>query len=418
MHYFNYKDGELYCEEVPIKKIAEEVGTPFYLYSTKTFKRHFRAFENAFSEINHIICFAIKANSNLAVLSLLASLGSGADIVSKGELYRAIKAGIDPQKIVYSGVGKRADEIRYALENDILMFNVESLSELKVIEEQAKILNKKAPISFRVNPDVDPKTHEYISTGLKKNKFGLSKDDALKAYDIAANMENLEVVGIDCHIGSQITQIPPFVDALSRLLDLLKTLEDKGHKIKYLDIGGGLGIKYHHEAPPEPDEYATEIIKKLKDMPQTLIIEPGRAIAGNAGILITKLLYIKETKEKNFYIVDAGMNDLARPSLYKAYHEILPVLKQNNEREEIIVDIVGPICETGDFLAKDRAMPKLKEGELLAVMSAGAYGFTMSSNYNSRPRVPEVMVSEDKFKVVRERESLDDLIAKERLFDL
>jgi len=418
MHYFNYKNGELYCEEVPIKEIAQKVGTPFYLYSAKTFKRHFKAFQNAFSEIKHIICFAIKANSNLAVLSLLASLGSGADIVSKGELFRAIKAGINPKKIVYSGVGKREDEIRYALENDILMFNVESLSELKAIEKQAKLLDKKAPISFRVNPDVDPKTHPYISTGLKKNKFGLSKKEAIRAYDLAANMENVEVVGIDCHIGSQITEIPPFIEALERLLDLLKTLEDKGHKIKYIDIGGGLGIKYHDEAPPKPDEYASEILKKLKDLPYTLIIEPGRAIAGNAGILVTKLLYIKDTEEKRFYIVDAGMNDLARPSLYKAYHEIIPVLEKKEDKKEILADVVGPICETGDFLARERNMPLLEEGELLAVMSAGAYGFTMSSNYNSRPRVAEVMASGNNFQVVRERETLQDLISKESLFNL
>ena len=412
MHHFSYLKGELFCEEVPVKKIAREVGTPFYLYSAKTFRRHFKAFENAFSDINHIVCFAVKANSNLSVLSLLAQQGSGADIVSRGELFRAIKAGIPANRIVYSGVGKRPDEIKYALEQGILMFNVESIPELKCIAEQATGLGVKANISFRVNPDVDPKTHPYISTGLKKNKFGLAIKEAEAAYDMAAQIDSLNIIGIDCHIGSQLTQINPFVDALLRLLNLLDRLKQKGHQIKYLDIGGGLGIHYHDEAPPEPDDYAKALLTHLKDRDQTLILEPGRAIAGNAGILVTELLYIKDSPEKCFYIVDAGMNDLARPSLYQAYHEIIPV-EQTNNSSTIIADIVGPICETGDFLAKDRQMPVLKQGALLAVMSAGAYGFTMSSNYNSRPRVAEVMVDGSEFRIVRERETLEDLISKE-----
>ncbi len=412
MHHFSYLKGELFCEEVPVKKIAREVGTPFYLYSAKTFRRHFKAFQNAFSDINHIVCFAVKANSNLSVLSLLAQQGSGADIVSRGELFRAIKAGIPANRIVYSGVGKRPDEIKYALEQGILMFNVESIPELKCIAEQATGLGVKANISFRVNPDVDPKTHPYISTGLKKNKFGLAIREAEAAYDMAAQIDSLNIIGIDCHIGSQLTQINPFVDALLRLLNLLDRLKQKGHQIKYLDIGGGLGIHYHDEAPPEPDDYAKALLTHLKDRDQTLILEPGRAIAGNAGILVTELLYIKDSPEKCFYIVDAGMNDLARPSLYQAYHEIIPV-EQTNNSSTIIADIVGPICETGDFLAKDRQMPVLKQGALLAVMSAGAYGFTMSSNYNSRPRVAEVMVDGSEFRIVRERETLEDLISKE-----
>ncbi len=412
MHHFSYLKGELFCEEVPVKKIAREVGTPFYLYSAKTFRRHFKAFQNAFSDINHIVCFAVKANSNLSVLSLLAQQGSGADIVSRGELFRAIKAGIPANRIVYSGVGKRPDEIKYALEQGILMFNVESIPELKCIAEQATGLGVKANISFRVNPDVDPKTHPYISTGLKKNKFGLAIREAEAAYDMAAQIDSLNIIGIDCHIGSQLTQINPFVDALLRLLNLLDRLKQKGHHIKYLDIGGGLGIHYHDEAPPEPDDYAKALLTHLKDRDQTLILEPGRAIAGNAGILVTELLYIKDSPEKCFYIVDAGMNDLARPSLYQAYHEIIPV-EQTNNSSTIIADIVGPICETGDFLAKDRQMPVLKQGALLAVMSAGAYGFTMSSNYNSRPRVAEVMVDGSEFRIVRERETLEDLISKE-----
>ncbi len=417
MHCFHFKEKELYCEDVPVREIAKKVKTPFYLYSARTLERHFNAFDKAFSSHPHLICFAVKANSNLAVLNVLARMGAGADIVSGGELYRALKAGIPADRIVYSGVGKSEAEIRQALKADILMFNVESLEELDAIAAQAKRLRTRARISFRVNPDVDPKTHPYISTGLKENKFGIPMDLAEKAFMTANSMEYLQVVGVDCHIGSQLTQVAPFVDALKRIKGLVNRLRAQGIHLKYLDIGGGLGIRYKDENPPEPASYANAILEEMDDMKDlTIILEPGRAIAGNAGILVTKVLYTKNTGNKNFYIVDAAMNDLARPSLYKAYHEIVPVVKPDIS-ENCIVDIVGPICETGDFLAKDRSMPVLSAGNLLAVMSAGAYGFTMSSNYNSRPRVAEVMVSDDRFEIVRKRETYARLTQGESIPD-
>jgi len=414
MNHFHYKDKELYCENIPVKEIANKVKTPFYLYSSATLTHHFNVFDKAFSGHPHLICFAVKANSNLAVLNLLAELGAGADIVSGGELYRALKAGIPADKIVYSGVGKTKKEIREAAKADILMFNVESMEELDAISRQARCLKRRIRISFRVNPDVNANTHPYISTGLKKNKFGLPMSQALEAYKVASSRDELDIVGIDCHIGSQLIQVEPFVDAIRRIKFLLRKLDDFGIKLNFIDIGGGLGIKYQDEIPPKPDAYAKALLSEIKDLSHCLIIEPGRSIVGNAGILVTKILYTKDTEEKRFYIVDAAMNDLARPALYEAYHEILPVIKTDAHLHP--ADIVGPICETGDFLARERPMPDLNQGGLLAIMSAGAYGFSMSSNYNSRPRVPEVMVKDDHFKVIRKRETYARLLLGETIW--
>ena len=413
MNHFIYRDNELYCEEVSVRAIAEEVGTPFYLYSHATLKSHFQAFNNAFEGIDRLVCFSAKANTNLAVLKLFAGLGSGLDIVSGGELYRGLKAGFEPNRIVYSGVGKRVDEIDFALDTGILMFNVESLEELELIDQRAGFFNQKAPVAIRVNPDVDPKTHPYISTGLKKEKFGLSMEAAAEVYKSAAALPYVEVMGMSCHIGSQVTEIAPFVDALDRVKELIATLATFGISISYLDIGGGLGITYDQETPPHPNEYGRAISQALGDNRFTLVLEPGRVIVGNAGILVTRVLYTKKGESKDFVIVDAAMNDLVRPSLYEAYHAIEPVVR--DQKETIRADVVGPICESGDFLARDRDTPRVQAGDLLAVMSAGAYGFTMSSNYNSRPRVPEVMVKEDLFHVVRARESYEDLTKGESI---
>ncbi len=413
MHHFHYRDNELYCEEVPIQKIAAEVGTPFYLYSHATLKRHFLIFNEAFEGIDRLVCYSAKANTNLALLKLFANLGGGLDIVSGGELYRGLKAGFPPDRIVYSGGGKRVDEIDYALHTDIMMFNVESLEELAVINQRAGLLAKQAPVAIRVNPDVDPGTHPYISTGLEKNKFGIDTKTAIEGYKAAGRMANIAVVGIDCHIGSQITEAKPFEDALKSLERLITELKSLGIKIKYLDMGGGLGITYDAESPPHPREYARAIIDSLKGIDLQLILEPGRVIVGNAGTLITRVLYRKTAPVKEFVITDAGMNDLMRPSLYKAFHAIQPVVK--TVRAPIKADVVGPICESGDFLAVDREIPDVKQGDLLAVMSAGAYGFTMSSNYCSRLRVPEVMVAEDRFYVVRTRQTYEDLVAGETI---
>lgn len=413
MHHFEYKGDDLYCEEVDIKKIAEEVGTPFFLYSHSTLKRHFEAFDKSFTEVSHIVCYSVKANSNLAVLKLFSDLGGGADIVSGGELYRSVKAGVDPKKIVYSGVGKREDEMEYALKEDILMFNVESHQELERLNLIAGKMNKKARISLRVNPDVDPKTHPYISTGLKQNKFGIPIIDALEEYHFAASLENIDILGVDCHIGSQLTQVQPFIDALKKVKDLIIKLREEGINIKFLDLGGGLGITYDEEEPPHPTEYGKAIIDEVKDLGLTLVFEPGRVIVGNAGILVSKVLYTKKGEEKNFVIADAAMNDLARPSLYGSFQKVLPVKK--NDDPEIVSDVVGPICESGDFLAKDRELPAFKQNDLLAVMSSGAYGFTMSSNYNSRVKAAEVMVKGDTFEVIREREEYKTLVRGEKL---
>lgn len=413
MHYFSYHAGELYCEEVPLRKIIEKYGTPLYVYSAKTIRRHYRVFDQAFSEIDHLTCYSVKANSNLAVLALLRKEGAGADVVSGGELQRALKAGISPQKIVFSGVGKTKEEIEFALRAGILMFNVESSEELDLLGEIAKSLKIKAPFAIRVNPNVDPKTHPYISTGLRKNKFGIPEEEVLSLYLKAKENPYLWPVGLDAHIGSQLTDLSPFVETVRRLKALWKELVDMGFEIKYLDLGGGLGIVYDAEEPPLPEEVSPAIVKELKGLPITLLLEPGRVIVGNAGVLITKVLYTKSNKEKNFIIVDAGMNDLIRPAFYQAYHKIIPLV--DKEEEEIIADIVGPICESGDFLAKDRKIPKVKGGDYLVVMSAGAYGFVMSSNYNSRPRAAEVLVEGDQIFLIRRRETIEDLLALESI---
>ena len=413
MHHFNYRENHLYCESVPVKRVAAEVGTPFYLYSTKTLTRHFKAFDSAFS-LPHITCFAVKSCSNIAILRLFASLGGGADIVSGGELFRALQADMDPKKIVYSGVGKTEEELRFALDAKILLFNVESVQELETLQRIAAEMGVKAPVSFRVNPDVDPKTHAYISTGLAKNKFGIPIEQALEVYQQARDMANIDILGVSCHIGSQLTDVSPFVESLDKVKQFVKKLNEAGIAISYLDLGGGLGIRYRDEEPPLPEAYGDAIMKEMGELDCTLILEPGRVIVGNAGILVTRVLYTK-TGGKKFIIVDAGMNDLARPSLYGAFHAIQPVEQRDQGTE--IADVVGPICETGDFLAKGKEVPVCEREDLLAVMSSGAYGFTMSSNYNSRPRVCEVLAHGDAFDVIRRRETREDLIRGETIPD-
>jgi diaminopimelate decarboxylase len=413
MHHFQYKGNELFAEEVAIKDIVAAVGSPVYIYSQATLERHFKAMDDAFASAPHTICYSVKANSNLAVLKTFINLGGGVDIVSGGELFRALTAGVDPKKVVYSGVGKRDDEIAYALESGILLFNVESEQELDRINQVAGRIGKKAGIAIRVNPDVDPETHPYITTGLKKAKFGINIERALAQYGRAKDMANLEILGIDCHIGSQLTKVSPFVDAIKKLKRLLVGVKDMGIEMKYLDLGGGLGIQYSDEAPPLPADYGTSILEETKDLGLHLLFEPGRNLVGNAGILVGTCLYTKKGEEKNFVIVDAGMNDLARPALYGSFHGVLPVRKDQDGMIE--GDIVGPICESGDFLVKDREFPNFRQGDQIAFMSAGAYGFTMSSNYNSRPRVSEVMVKGDKFEIIRSRETVEDLIKGERI---
>lgn len=411
MHDFQFVDGEFFCEGVSIGAVAAKVGTPFYLYSHATLCRHLHVFDSAFSDIPHLTAFAVKSNSNLAILKLVANQGLGADIVSGGELYRALQAGIEPPKIVFAGVGKTAEEIEYALETGIRMFNVESGDELRAINDVAVRMGKKAPVALRVNPDVDPMTHPYIATGLKKSKFGIGSKFALESFEAAMQLPAIDVVGVHMHIGSQLTQVSPFVDAVKRILILIEQLQQREINLHYINIGGGLGISYDDETPPHPNDLADALMPLLRDLKVHLILEPGRVIVGNAGILVTKVLYIKDGDGKHFVIVDAAMNDLLRPSLYDAYHEIIPV--RQDKRDSMVVDVVGPICESGDFLAKDRKLPEVKPGELLAVMSAGAYGFTMASNYNSRPRVPEVMVRDRDIHVIRTRESYADLVKGE-----
>jgi len=418
MNHFEYRNGEMFAEGVALERIAREVGTPAYVYSLATLKRHFKVFDQAFSKVRHIVCFSVKANSNLALLRAFAKEGSGFDIVSGGELFRALKVGADPKKIVFSGVGKKREEIEYALNSGILMFNVESEQELLALNDIASSMGKRAPISLRVNPDVDPQTHPYISTGMKKAKFGVDIKKSLETYRKAVSLRNVEVVGVDCHIGSQLTSITPFVDALAKVREYLDRvlageMKKEGAQIRYLDLGGGLGINYHDETPPLPDEYAKAIVEGLEGLDVTLILEPGRVIVGNAGILLTEVQYIKETDSKNFVIVDGGMNDLIRPALYGSYQAIQPVVE--NRAQRIVADVVGPICESGDFFAKDREIPRPQRGDLLAIMSAGAYGFTMASNYNSHPKPPEVLVDGEKYYVVRKRESFEDLIRGETI---
>ncbi len=415
MHDFEYRQGELYCEDVPLSRIVKEVGSPCYVYSHRTLVRHFRAYDGAFKNIPHIVAFAMKSNSNLAILRLMAKEGSGVDIVSGGELYRAMKAGVPAQKIVFAGVGKSPEEIRDALKADILMFNVESPAEVQAINDVAASIGVKARVALRINPDIDPKTHPYISTGLKKSKFGIAADRAIEEFKAASALSHIEVVGVHKHIGSQLTEVTPFVEALKKVLGLVQTLKEQGINIRYINIGGGLGITYSDETPPQPKDLAEAISPLVRDLKCVLIMEPGRVIVGNAGVLITKVLYTKEGEAKRFLIVDAAMNDLIRPSLYGAYHDIRPLHENSTHNPKHTVDVVGPVCESGDFLAKDRQLPDMKAGELMAVMSAGAYGFVMSSNYNSRPRVPEVLVNEGQIHVIRARETYDDLIKGERI---
>jgi diaminopimelate decarboxylase len=415
MHSFEYHHGELYCEQVPVSRIAKELGTPCYIYSHATLVRHFHAYDSAFKSIPHVIAFAMKANSNLAILRLMAKEGSGVDIVSGGELFRALKAGVPASKIVFAGVGKAPEEIRDALKADILMFNVESPAELHAINQVAAEVGRKARIALRINPDIDPKTHPYISTGLKKSKFGIAAERAVEDFVLAASMSHIEVVGVHAHIGSQLTDVTPFTEALKKVVSLIETLKGRGLNISYLNIGGGLGITYSDEKPPLPQDLSNAILPLMQGLKVTLVMEPGRVIVGNAGILVTKAMYLKEGETKSFVIVDAAMNDLIRPSLYDAYHEVRPVNEEAGRRAKQTVDIVGPVCESGDFLAKDRSLPVVKPGELLAVMSAGAYGFVMASNYNSRPRVPEVLVRNGEFHVIRERERYEDLVKGEQI---
>ncbi len=411
MDYFEYKNGELFAEDVPVERIAREVGTPAYIYSLATLRRHFRVFDQAFKKQSHLVCFSVKANSNLAVLRVFVKEGGGFDIVSGGELFRVLKAGSDPKKVVFSGVGKSRSEIEYALNSGILMFNVESEQELDVLDQEAQRLGTPAPISLRINPDVDPQTHPYISTGMKKSKFGIDIKRSVEQYKKALSLRHVEVIGVDCHIGSQLTSVTPFVDALARVKGFLETLKKEGANISYLDLGGGLGIRYKDEEPPHPEEYAAAIIDALHGLEVTLILEPGRVIVGNAGILVTEVLYLKETQEKKFVVVDGAMNDLIRPALYGSHQGINPV--KTRAGDKIVADVVGPICESADFFALDREIQKPQPGDLLAVMGAGAYGFTMASNYNSRPRVAEVLVDEQRFHIIRARETLDDLISGE-----
>lgn len=411
MNYFEYQKGELYCEDVPLKEIVKAVGTPLYIYSHKTFKRHFEVFDGAFREVPHVACYSCKANANGALLRIINKLGGGADIVSGGELYKALRAGIPSNKIVFSGVGKSEEELRAAIKADILMINIESEGELALLKKLSKSMKKKVPVSIRVNPQIDPKTHPYITTGLKKNKFGVLWADAQKLYREIAKEKYLLPVGISSHIGSQILELGPFIEAVQSLKSMVRELQAEGMALSMIDIGGGLGITYKDELPPNPEEYAKVITDELKGMGLTLILEPGRVLVGNSGIFVAKVLYVKKVPEKTFYIVDGAMNDLVRPSLYNAYHNIKPVNEGLGASAK--VDIVGPICESGDFLAKDREMPELNQGDLIAIFGAGAYGYSMSSNYNARRRAAEVLVKDNEFFIVRKRETFGDLVKGE-----
>lgn len=412
LDYFNYQDdGQLWAEQVPLADLANQYGTPLYVYSRATLERHWHAFDKSVGDYPHLICYAVKANSNLGVLNTLARLGSGFDIVSVGELERVLAAGGDPSKVVFSGVGKTEAEMKRALQLKIKCFNVESERELHRLNKVAAELGVKAPISLRINPDVDAKTHPYISTGLRDNKFGITFDRASEVYRLAHSLPHLDVHGIDCHIGSQLTALAPFIDATDRLLALIDSLKAEGIHIRHLDVGGGLGVVYRDELPPQPSEYAKALLDRLeRHRDLELIFEPGRAIAANAGVLVTKVEFLKHTEHKNFAIIDAAMNDLIRPALYQAWQDIIPLRPRQGEAQTY--DLVGPVCETSDFLGKDRDLV-LEEGDLLAVRSSGAYGFTMSSNYNSRPRVAEVMVDGNKAHLVRQRETLSSLWALE-----
>jgi diaminopimelate decarboxylase len=414
MDFFQYKNNQLMAENLPVKQLAEQFGTPLYVYSRATLERHWHAFNNAFGEHPHLVCFAVKSNPNIAILNVMAKLGSGFDIVSQGELERVLAAGGDAGKVVFSGVAKSHQEIARALEVNIRCFNVESEAELLRINQVASEMGKIAPISLRVNPDVDAHTHPYISTGLKENKFGVSVEQAREVYKVAATLPNIKIVGMDCHIGSQLTELQPFLDAVDRLIVLMEQLKQDGIRLKHLDLGGGLGVTYTDETPPHPTEYAKALWEKLSAFSELeIIVEPGRAITANAGILVTKVEYLKSNESRNFAIVDAGMNDMIRPALYQAYMNILEI-DRTLAREEKMYDVVGPICETSDFLGKQRKLA-IAEGDYLAQRSAGAYGASMSSNYNSRPRTAEVMVDGDKAYLIRRREALNELWQLENL---
>ena len=419
MHHFDYKNGELFAEDVAIEEIAREVGTPFYCYSTATLTRHYQVFSSAFDDIPSLVCYAMKANSNQAVLKTLGQLGAGMDVVSEGELRRARAAGVPASKIVFSGVGKTEAEQAYALEEDILCFNIESEPELHQLSRVATRMGKTARVSMRINPDVDAKTHAKIATGKAENKFGIPWQSARDVYATAARLPGLKVTGIDMHIGSQITELEPFDNAFARLGELISDLRGEGHSIDHVDLGGGLGIPYvtDNDPPPHPDAYAEVVKKHVRQLDCTVMFEPGRLIAGNAGILVTKVIYVKEGADKNFVIVDGAMNDLIRPTLYEAHHEVRPVKEETGQTARIKADIVGPVCETGDYLAQDRDMPAVEAGDMLAVYSAGAYGAVQSCTYNSRLLVPEVLVNADQFAVIRPRTSYEELIGLDRIPD-
>ncbi|WP_273395136.1 diaminopimelate decarboxylase [Actinobacillus porcinus] len=413
MDFFQYKNNRLYAEDLPVAQLAQEFGTPLYIYSKATLERHWHAFDNAFGDHPHLICFAVKSNSNIAILQTMAKLGSGFDIVSQGELERVLIAGGDASKVVFSGVAKTEKEIERALEVGIRCFNVESQPELLRINEVAGRMGKIAPISLRVNPDVDAKTHPYISTGLKENKFGVSVEQAREVYRLTATLEHVKITGMDCHIGSQLTELQPFLDATDRLIVLIEQLKQDGIVLKHLDLGGGLGVTYTDETPPHPTDYTKALLEKLKAFDLEIILEPGRAISANSGILVTKVEYIKTNENRNFAIVDAGMNDMIRPALYEAHMNIVEI-DRTLEREKAIYDVVGPICETSDFLGKQREL-SIAAGDYLIQRSAGAYGASMSSNYNSRPRTAEVMVDGDKAYLIRRRETYENLWQLENL---
>lgn len=414
MDFFQYKNEQLYVEDLPVKQLAEEFDTPLYIYSHATLERHWYAFDSALGEHPHLICYAVKANSNIGILNIMAKLGSGFDIVSQGELERVLAAGGDASKVVFSGVAKSRAEIMRALEVGIRCFNVESIAELHHINQIAGEMGKIAPISLRVNPDVDAHTHPYISTGLKENKFGVSVDEALEVYKLAATLPHVKITGMDCHIGSQLTELQPFLDATDRLIRLIEQLKEDGIMLKHLDLGGGLGVTYTDETPPHPSDYAAALLNKLKGYENLeIILEPGRAIAANAGILVAKVQYLKSNESRNFAITDTGMNDMIRPALYEAYMNIIEI-DRTLEREKAIYDVVGPVCETSDFLGKQRELA-IAEGDYIAQRSAGAYGASMSSNYNSRPRTAEVLVDGDKAHLIRRRESLSELWALESI---
>ncbi len=410
MHYFEYHGGELHCEQVPLQKIAGDVGTPAYIYSEATLRRHVRVFDEAFQSIPHLICYAVKANSNINIIRRFAEWGIGFDIVSGGELFRVLRAGASAEKVIFAGVGKTPEEIRYALEAGILFFNVESSAELELIHHIARDTGKRAPISIRANPDVDPRTHPYISTGMQKHKFGISLPEARELYRSTRGLSHIEVVGVQCHLGSQILEMGPFEEALTSLRQFILELKSDGVSLEYLDFGGGLGISYTNEEPPSPAVYGAAVAKATKDLGLTIVLEPGRVIVGNAGILLTRVLLKKTQGPKKFLVVDAGMNDLIRPALYGSHHQIWPIHQRSGKET---VDVVGPVCESADFLAKDREIAVVESGELLAVMTAGAYGFSLSSNYNSRPRAPEVLVSGERYQIIRNRETYEDLVRLE-----